>query len=109
MVFYTNAVASDRAGGEIILQCKHRPASSVTDLARHLRDEEQPKAEKVRTARYLLAVSHSLSRADKTKLVQSMHPHITNDSDVFGAEDLNDLLDRLVSTRMCVQSSMAVN
>jgi len=23
-----------------------------------------------------------------------MHPHITNDSDVFGAEDLNDLLDR---------------
>jgi hypothetical protein len=84
----------EAGGGEIVLQCKHRPASSITDLARHLRDEEQPKAEKLRPARYLLAVSHSLSRADKTKLVQSMHPHITSDSDVFGAEDLNDLLDR---------------
>src|ERR1700691_4797759 len=62
-------------GGEIILQCKHRPASSITQLARHLREEEAPKAEKLGARRYLLAVSHALSRADKTKLAESMRPH----------------------------------
>jgi hypothetical protein len=30
----------EAGGGGIILQCKHRPASSIIDLARHLRDEE---------------------------------------------------------------------
>jgi hypothetical protein len=84
----------EACGGEIILQCKHRPAPSITDLAGHLRDKEQLKAEKLHPARYLLAVSHSLSRVNKARLVQSMHPHIKSDSDVFGAEDLNDLLDR---------------
>jgi hypothetical protein len=58
----------DAGGGEIILQCKHRPASSIADLVRHLREKEQPKAEKLLPARYLLAVSHSLSR-DLTKLL----------------------------------------
>jgi hypothetical protein len=76
------------AGGEIILQCKHRPASPIAQLARHLRDEEAPKAEKLGATRYLLAVSHALSRADKTKLAESLHPHIKSDSDVFGPEDL---------------------
>jgi hypothetical protein len=84
----------EAGGGEIVLQCKHRPASSITDLARHLRDEERPKADKLLPARYLLAVSHALSRPNKAKLAQSMHPHIKSDSDVFGAEDLNDFLDR---------------
>jgi hypothetical protein len=84
----------EAGGGEIVLQCKHRPASSITDLARHLRDEERPKADKLLPARYLLAVSHVLSRQNKAKLAQSMHPHIKSDSDVFGAEDLNDILDR---------------
>jgi hypothetical protein len=41
----------------------------------------------------LLAVSHALSRADKTKLAESMRPHVKSDSDVFGAEDLNHLLE----------------
>jgi hypothetical protein len=34
----------EAGGGEIILQCKHRPASSITQLARHLREEEAPEA-----------------------------------------------------------------
>jgi hypothetical protein len=83
----------ESAGREIILQCKHRPASSITQMARHLREEEAPKAERLGAARYLLAVSHALSRDDKSKLTQSMHPHIKSDSDVFGAEDLNQLLE----------------
>jgi Aldehyde dehydrogenase family len=62
----------DAGSGEIILQFKHRPASSIAALARHLREEEQPKAEKLLPARYLLAVSHSLSRATKAKLARSL-------------------------------------
>jgi hypothetical protein len=70
----------EASGGEIILQCKHRPASSIAQLARHLRGEEAPKAEKLGATRYWLVVSHALSRADKTKLAESMHPVLFENS-----------------------------
>jgi hypothetical protein len=84
----------EAGGGEVVLQCKHRPRSSIAQLIRHLKDEERPKVDALRPARYLLGLSHPLSRAEKAKIAEILHPHIKSHSDIFGAEDLNALLDQ---------------
>lgn len=79
---------------EMIIQCKHWANTPIEQLIRHLRTKELSKVEKLNPTRYFLAVSNPLSRADKKLLQTALAPHITNDSDIFGREDLNDLLSK---------------
>jgi adenylate kinase family enzyme len=77
---------------EIILQVKHRPGISINQLIKILSETEKPKIEILDPIRYVLAVSSPLSRKNKTTIFNALYPHIKSESDIYGKEDLNDLL-----------------
>ena len=79
-------------GSEVILQCKHWQASPIERLIKYLSDVELPKIKKLNPTRYLLAVSHALSRSDKNRISKILSPFVNCPTDIFGREDLNDLL-----------------
>jgi adenylate kinase family enzyme len=81
-------------GGIAIVQCKHWARTSVAQLIRSLRKEELGKVQKLAPKRYILATSLELSAADKKSIHRIFAPFMQTDSDVFGYEDLNDLLGR---------------
>lgn len=77
---------------EVILQCKHWATSPLERLVQHLKSSEATKVSKLKPSKYILALSHSLSRIDKAKIAAIFSPYLTSPSDVLGREDLNDLL-----------------
>lgn len=77
-------------GGEWILQAKHRPASSFSKLVAHVRSSEAPKVAALKPERYVLVVSHPLSRSTKDELIEALGAPCP--VSVYGKEDLNDLL-----------------
>jgi adenylate kinase family enzyme len=79
-------------GTEVILQCKHWPSSPLERLIKYVQDEELPKIRRLSPARYVLAISHPLSRNDKTRISSALSPYILEPADILGREDLNDLL-----------------
>ena len=79
-------------GDEIILQCKHWGNTPLSQLLRALKTIEKPKLDKLKPHRYLLALSNSLSRENKKAIQASLDPYIRSESDIYGMEDLNDLL-----------------
>lgn len=79
-------------GGEVILQCKHWIRTPLSSLLLSLANIEKPKIDKLNPSRYILAVSNPLSRNDKQKIAKALTPHIKTEDDIFGNEDLNDLL-----------------
>lgn len=79
-------------GTEVILQCKHWQSKPLERVVKHLKESELPKIARLNPKRYLLALSHQLSRADKARIAQALAPHLQRPDDVFGREDLNDLL-----------------
>lgn len=74
---------------EIILQSKHY--ANLNQLLGVLEAKERPKVEALKPSRYMLAVSNPLSRRDKQKIAKIFYPYL-HESDIFGAEDLNDFL-----------------
>ena len=82
------------SGQEVVLQCKHWATTPLERLVKHLLNSELPKVQKLKPQKYLLALSHSLSRTDKSKIAASFAPHLQSPSDVLGREDLNDLLSK---------------
>ncbi len=81
-------------GQELIIQCKHWISTPIEQLIKSLNTKERPKVDKLKPKKYFLAVSNPLSRADKAAIRNALKPHITSDNDIFGREDLNDLLSR---------------
>jgi hypothetical protein len=79
---------------ETIIQCKHWINTPIQALIQRLKVDEKPKVDKLVPHRYILAVSHPLSRADKALIRQAFSPHVATEGDIFGQEDLNDLLAR---------------
>lgn len=77
---------------EEVLQCKHWARSTVSALLRSLKDKELPKVKKLKPSRYFLATSLELSRSDKKKIASIFSEFMHSESDVFGCEDINDLL-----------------
>lgn len=80
------------AGTEWILQAKHRPGTSLAQIATLLRDTEAPNVAALKPARYILVVSHKLSRLNKEQLASALAAACP--VEVLGREDLNDLLAR---------------
>ncbi|WP_081322801.1 restriction endonuclease [Pseudomonas parafulva] len=80
--------------GEWILQAKHWPATPFTQLISHIKNTEAPKAAHLNPEHYILVVSNSLSPANKTQLASSLQSHISCPIEIFGKEDLNDLLSK---------------
>lgn len=79
-------------GDEVILQCKHQPNTQLSQLIRRLGSEEKLKLDQLNPHRYLLVVSHPLSRLNKKAILAALSPHIKSERDIYGKEDLNDLL-----------------
>lgn len=79
---------------ELIIQCKHWANTPIEQLIRNLNTKELPKIKKLNPKQYFLAVSNQLSRADKSAIRKALHPYIKNDNDIFGREDLNDILSK---------------
>ncbi|MDR7122889.1 restriction endonuclease [Rheinheimera soli] len=81
-------------GEEIILQCKHWISTPFSQLVRALKVTEKPKIDKISPKRYIIAISSPLSRAEKKLISSALSPYIRSDSDIFGQEDLNDILSK---------------
>lgn len=81
-------------GSEVILQCKHWANTPTSQLLGALAQKEKPKLDRLKPHRYILAISNPLSRADKKKIAACLSPHIMREDDIYGKEDLNDLLGR---------------
>ncbi len=81
-------------GGEAILQCKHWINTPTSQLIQQLKKSELLKINKLKPSRYFFTTSKKLSRAEKTKIKDALYPHIKSENDIFGQEDLNDLLSR---------------
>lgn len=79
-------------GNEVILQCKHWSNTPLRQLVQALIKIEKPKLDILKPHRYVLAVSNPLSRADKKAIHRALAPHVVSESDIYGKEDLNDLL-----------------
>lgn len=79
-------------GTEVILQCKHWFSSPIERLVRYLEEVELPKIRKLNPVSYVLAVSHPLSRHDKSRILDVLTPYIGTPANILGREDLNDLL-----------------
>lgn len=79
-------------GSTLIIQCKHYAASNVATLKRHLRTDEAPKVQRLKPNRYILVTSLGLSPQDKEDILSIFLPYCTSTSDVYGRDDLNNLL-----------------
>lgn len=79
-------------GDEWILQCKHWISTPLEKLVKTIADSESIKVQKLSPSRYILALSHSLSRNDKSILMQKLSPFVLSPSDILGREDLSDIL-----------------
>ena len=80
--------------GEIVLQCKHYLKTGYKGLVRKLITEEKEKVNRLKPDKYIFVTSLPLSRDNKKEIRIVFSPHIQRDDDIFGQEDLNDLLAR---------------
>ncbi len=82
--------AEDRK--EVVLQCKHWPGTPIEQLLSTLEKKETQKVSKLKPQSYILAISKQLSRLDKQALRKAFGPFIKREDDIYGREDLNQLL-----------------
>ncbi|MDP1676866.1 MAG: restriction endonuclease [Bacteroidota bacterium] len=82
----------------IIIQCKHYASSSFSVLISHLK-LETIKLNKLKTKpnRYILATSLGLSPDNKNRILKLFTPFILKEQDIFGNQDLNNLLKKFPS------------
>lgn len=78
--------------GALVVQCKHY--ANYDDLSRVLNRDEVKKVQRLKPNRYLLVVSTPLTPPRKEKLLQLFAPFCRGTQDIFGREDLNNLLAR---------------
>jgi hypothetical protein len=82
----------DESGQQTIVQCKRYSKSSVSNLISNLRNEELPKIEKLKPARYILVTALGLSPQNKEEILKILSPYTTTPSDIVDREQLNDWL-----------------
>ena len=84
-------------GKEEIIQCKHYLKTGYSGLISSLKKKNNSKNEvdKVKILnpeKYIFVTSLPLSVANKKEIKALFEPYIKSDSDIYGQEDLNDLL-----------------
>jgi hypothetical protein len=78
----------------LIVQCKHFAGSTYQTLLRVLKGEEVRKVRKLAPARYVLVTSQPLTPQRKSEIRQIFNTYCKSDDDVYGRDDLNNLLGR---------------
>lgn len=76
----------------LIIQCKHYVESGFDALLHILVSKELKKISLLKPRRYIVTTSVSLGPVQKDKIVRALSPYILSPGDVFGKEDLNNLL-----------------
>ena len=76
----------------LIVQCKHYAESGYDALARVLAAKERTKIDRLKPTRYILTTSVGLTPSRKQELLAIMAPYCVDVSDIFGKDDLNNLL-----------------
>lgn len=79
-------------GKEEIIQCKHYLKTGYKGLIAKLKSEEKQKVEMLKPKKYLFVTSLPLSRKEKHEIKEIFNPYIEKESDIYGQEDLNDIL-----------------
>jgi hypothetical protein len=79
-------------GINLIVQCKHYAESGFNALTSILRRKERPKIDGLSPTRYVLATSVPMTPNRKDEIQQILRPHCAVPSDIYGREDLNNLL-----------------
>ncbi|MDI3528941.1 MAG: hypothetical protein PWQ23_760 [Thermoanaerobacter sp.] len=75
----------------IIVQCKHYANSTFSDLQNAIRGEKE-KIKKLNCKRYILVTSLGLTPPNKDILKSILEPYCISASDIFGKDDINNLL-----------------
>jgi hypothetical protein len=75
---------------DIVVQCKHY--ASYDSLVSVLKRDEAQKVSRLKPTRYILAVSTPLTPHRKDEIVALFAPYCVAPADIFGREDLNNLL-----------------
>src|SRR5258708_4835604 len=83
-----------RNGTNLIVQCKHYVESGFSALLSILRRKERQKVDSLSPTRYILATSVPLTPNRKDEIKEILGPHCLGTADIFGREDLNNLLSR---------------
>jgi len=76
----------------IVVQCKHYAESGFDALLHTLTKSELPKIRKLKPDRYLLTTSVPLTPNRKDEISRALEPFVKNPADIFGKDDLNNLL-----------------
>ena len=80
-------------GKEEIIQCKHYLKTGYKGLISSLKTNgEKNKVVKLDPEKYIFATSLPLSMNNKEEIRKLFEPYIKNDNDIYGQEDLNDIL-----------------
>lgn len=79
-------------GGEVVVQCKHYIKTGYRGLVSKLKSIEREKVLVLFPKRYIFITSLSLSRENKKEISSIFHPYIKREDDIYGQEDLNNLL-----------------
>jgi SpoVK/Ycf46/Vps4 family AAA+-type ATPase len=77
---------------EVIIQCKHYLKTGYKGLISKLKNEESKKVKKIKPKKYIFVTSVQLSKDNKEEVKSIFKPFIKRSDDVYGQEDLNDLL-----------------
>jgi len=79
-------------GSKIIVQCKHYSKSGYAKLKSDLEKKELEKVRKLKPDRYILVTSLGLTPSNKDEIKAIFEPYINGTEDIFGFDDLNNLL-----------------
>jgi hypothetical protein len=83
---------SASAKNDLIIQCKHFTDTPYKAFLRLLEREEAPKVKRLGPNRYILVTSKGLTPQNKEELGNLFHPFCQNSADIYGQDDLNNLL-----------------
>lgn len=81
----------------LVIQCKHYVQSGFATLLRDLVSKELAQITALRPHRYIVATSVPLSPVQKNKITNALSPYVRSSADVFGQDDLNNLLGKFPS------------
>lgn len=84
--------ASSPGSRDIVVQCKHYPATTFSTLLSKLKHSELPKIDALSPERYIFVTSMPLSVGQKDRLAQVFGSHLKSMGDIVGREDLNSLI-----------------
>ncbi|MBD2005094.1 MULTISPECIES: restriction endonuclease [Cyanophyceae] len=84
---------SNGTSEEIVVQCKHYANSGYRPLLRVL-SKEKDKIQSRKQLRYILTTSVGLTPLNKDEILQVLHPYCRFTADIYGRDDINNLLTR---------------